>query len=117
MAGSAAERAAEVVLTSMLEAINHRLNGINHRLNGATVTTEDEARWVVDALMADPDLLVDLAIEAGWLVHARNYKYPQEGAYICGTFAGWVDDETDEDGRVADGFYVPLYLRREAPDA
>lgn len=74
MAGSAAERAAEVVLTSMLEAINHRLNGINHRLNGATVTTEDEARWVVDALMADPDLLVDLAIEAGWLVPDEWFK-------------------------------------------
>lgn len=70
----------------------------------------------IAALMADP-VIVDLAIEAGWLVHARNYKYPQEGAYICGTFAGWVDDETDEDGRVADGFYAPLYRRREAPDA
>lgn len=42
--------------------------------------------------------------------HARNHKYPQEGAYLSGTFVGWVDDEADEDGRVADGFYKPLFV-------
>ena len=80
-----------------------------------TVSRSEQAAQVA-ALMADP-VIADLAIEAGWLEHARNYKYSQEGAYICGTFAGWVDDETDGDGRVADGFYAPLYRRREANDA
>ena len=41
---------------------------------------------------------------------ARNHKYPQEGAYLSGTFVGWVDDEADEDGRVADGFYKPVFV-------
>ena len=70
----------------------------------------------IAALMAHPDLLVDLAIEAGALVQARNYKYPQEGAYVCGTFAGWYDDEADLYGWAADGHYTPLYRRREASD-
>lgn len=42
--------------------------------------------------------------------HARNHKYDYEGAYIAGTFCGWVDDEADAYGRCADGFYQPLYV-------
>ena len=44
------------------------------------------------------------------LEHARNHKYDYEGAYIAGTFCGWVDDEADTYGRCADGFYQPLYV-------
>lgn len=44
------------------------------------------------------------------LVHARNHKYDYEGAYIAGTFCGWIDDEADPYGRCADSFYRPLYV-------
>lgn len=53
-------------------------------------------------------------VTVGELRHGRNHKYRQEGAYIAGTFCGFIDDETDEYGRCADGFYRPLYVIEEA---
>ena len=58
---------------------------------------DEPALYAVAALMADPDLLVDLAIEAGALVSVA-----EEIAY-------WIPCDCDDE--------LPLYLRREAPDA
>ena len=59
-------------------------------------------------------------VTVGTLRHGRNSKYAFEGAYIAGTFCGFVDDESDLYGRCADGFYEPLYViepttQEEAP--
>lgn len=56
-------------------------------------------------------------VTVGTLRHGRNSKYGQEGAYIAGTFCGFIDDESDEYGRCADGFYVPLYVIEDPGEA
>lgn len=53
---TAAERATRVLVRAVLDAREHE-----------ALDAEDHAVWCLNALMADPDLLVDLAIEAGGL--------------------------------------------------
>ena len=55
-------------------------------------------------------------VTVGTLRHGRNHKYPQEGAYIAGTFCGFIADESDVYGRPI-SFYRPLYVIEEASDA
>ena len=66
----------------------------------------------VAALMDDPDLLVDLAIEAGGLEQPR-IKYGAAGLF--GENVDWFDVNTD--GDIYGPGIVPLYRRREADRA
>ena len=67
---------------------------------------------LVAALMDDPDLLVDLAIEAGGLEQPR-IKYGAAGLF--GENVDWFDVNTD--GDIYGPGIVPLYRRREADRA
>lgn len=91
---TAADRAAEVLLRA------------------APILYAPEREAIIAALMADPDLLVDLAIEAGGLEQPR-IKYGAAGLF--GENVDWFDVNTD--GDIYGPGIVPLYRRREADRA